>query len=87
MPCAYCGRRRRLAAAAVAKVAPRRLIVGELGLAKVQYTGDGRLQLAGAETDHMYTFEPGEPYAWVDKRDVAGLLEFTVNDIAQFGGA
>jgi hypothetical protein len=84
MPCAYCGRRTRLAAAATATIAPRRLIVGELGLAKVRYVGDGRLNLVGAETDHPYTFLVGEPYAWVDKRDIAGFLEFTVNDVHLF---
>jgi hypothetical protein len=61
-----------------------KVIVGQYGLAQVRYLGEGRGVIVGAETDHRYLFLPGELYAWVDKRDLAGFLELTLNDAALF---
>jgi hypothetical protein len=54
--------------------------MGEVGLGRVRYLGEGRAFIVGAETDYRYEFLPGKKFDWVDRRDVAGFGELTLND-------
>jgi hypothetical protein len=82
MGCPYCARKQRLAATFAPPPAP--VVLGEEGMTKVRYLGDGKGRVAGAVTDYWYQLTPESPLAWVDARDVDGLLTLSYNDSPLF---
>lgn len=82
MPCYWCGRR---AGSPAPPAAPAKMILGALGMEKVEYLHPLSGTWIGKATGFKYIFEPGGVY-WVDKRDQPGFLGVTTEGQPAFKG-